>query len=126
MQSITVMKVERLLEVQCLHIKLKKKVLLLLKKLQDKYLILITTSFLFFFIFFFSSRRRHTRCGRDWSSDVCSSDLIDKAGEAASTKEIPLSSANSTVTLPVAVCLSSSSTYKLAVIISSPEQPLAV
>src|SRR6266498_1537924 len=28
-----------------------------------------------FFFFFFSSRRRHTRCGRDWSSDVCSSDL---------------------------------------------------
>src|SRR5690554_7288290 len=28
------------------------------------------------FFFFFSSRRRHTRCGRDWSSDVCSSDLI--------------------------------------------------
>src|SRR3989442_3043437 len=27
--------------------------------------------------FFFSSRRRHTRCGRDWSSDVCSSDLLD-------------------------------------------------
>src|SRR5690554_7340472 len=26
-------------------------------------------------MFFFSSRRRHTRCGRDWSSDVCSSDL---------------------------------------------------
>src|SRR6266542_5915746 len=25
--------------------------------------------------FFFSSRRRHTRCYRDWSSDVCSSDL---------------------------------------------------
>src|SRR5436305_14438333 len=30
---------------------------------------------LFVFFFFFSSRRRHTRCGRDWSSDVCSSDL---------------------------------------------------
>src|SRR5207245_5290690 len=29
----------------------------------------------FFVIFFFSSRRRHTRCYRDWSSDVCSSDL---------------------------------------------------
>src|SRR5690554_7052563 len=29
------------------------------------------------FFFFFSSRRRHTRCGRDWSSDVCSSDLQD-------------------------------------------------
>src|SRR5438128_10408634 len=28
-----------------------------------------------FFFFFFSSRRRHTRCYRDWSSDVCSSDL---------------------------------------------------
>src|SRR5690606_40778486 len=27
-------------------------------------------------IFFFSSRRRHTRFSRDWSSDVCSSDLI--------------------------------------------------
>src|SRR2546422_3292999 len=26
--------------------------------------------------FFFSSRRRHTRCSRDWSSDVCSSDLV--------------------------------------------------
>src|SRR5215813_15629657 len=26
-------------------------------------------------VFFFSSRRRHTICGRDWSSDVCSSDL---------------------------------------------------
>src|SRR2546422_4157871 len=29
----------------------------------------------FSFFFFFSSRRRHTRCSRDWSSDVCSSDL---------------------------------------------------
>src|SRR6266852_3971957 len=28
------------------------------------------------FRFFFSSRRRHTRCYRDWSSDVCSSDLV--------------------------------------------------
>src|SRR6266511_4559478 len=29
-----------------------------------------------FFFFFFSSRRRHTRFSRDWSSDVCSSDLF--------------------------------------------------
>src|SRR5436309_13755434 len=29
--------------------------------------------------FFFSSRRRHTRFSRDWSSDVCSSDLVQKA-----------------------------------------------
>src|SRR6476620_5601412 len=37
------------------------------------------------FVFFFSSRRRHTRYWRDWSSDVCSSDLrrailVDTAG----------------------------------------------
>src|SRR5207253_176115 len=31
--------------------------------------------FVFFVFFFFSSRRRHTRWPRDWSSDVCSSDL---------------------------------------------------
>src|SRR5206468_6994096 len=30
--------------------------------------------------FFFSSRRRHTRSDRDWSSDVCSSDLKEIAG----------------------------------------------
>src|SRR2546422_1103618 len=30
--------------------------------------------------FFFSSRRRHTRCSRDWSSDVCSSDLLHGLG----------------------------------------------
>src|SRR5699024_2997425 len=29
-----------------------------------------------FDLFFFSSRRRHTRSKRDWSSDVCSSDLL--------------------------------------------------
>src|SRR6266850_5483063 len=28
------------------------------------------------FVFFFSSRRRHTRLQGDWSSDVCSSDLL--------------------------------------------------
>src|SRR6266852_7851939 len=32
------------------------------------------------FGFFFSSRRRHTRCYRDWSSDVCSSDLVGIPG----------------------------------------------
>src|SRR2546427_6351669 len=31
---------------------------------------------MFFFFFFFSSRRRHTRFDCDWSSDVCSSDLL--------------------------------------------------
>src|SRR6267378_2616377 len=33
--------------------------------------------------FFFSSRRRHTRSLRDWSSDVCSSDLSLPSGLAA-------------------------------------------
>src|SRR5256884_7408773 len=31
--------------------------------------------------FFFASRRRHTRCSRDWSSDVCSSDLGELAAD---------------------------------------------
>src|SRR3712207_5968633 len=35
------------------------------------------------FVFFFSSRRRHTRYWRDWSSDVCSSDLVNAVQGAA-------------------------------------------
>src|SRR6266403_5007542 len=35
------------------------------------------------FFFFFSSRRRHTRSLRDWSSDVCSSDLHREAERSA-------------------------------------------
>src|ERR1035438_10807144 len=34
-------------------------------------------------VFFFSSRRRHTRCLSDWSSDVCSSDLINWSSKPA-------------------------------------------
>src|SRR3989337_1580414 len=34
---------------------------------------------------FFSSRRRHTRCYRDWSSDVCSSDLMIRHTRATVT-----------------------------------------
>src|SRR5437870_8724834 len=36
-----------------------------------------------FCFFFFSSRRRHTRWPRDWSSDVCSSDLEEPGDFAA-------------------------------------------
>src|SRR5699024_12123656 len=36
---------------------------------------LAVTAIILFVGFFFSSRRRHTRSKRDWSSDVCSSDL---------------------------------------------------
>src|SRR2546422_6245383 len=38
--------------------------------------------------FFFSSRRRHTRCSRDWSSDVCSSDLASVAGGGRSRRRL--------------------------------------
>src|SRR5439155_6736413 len=41
------------------------------------YLILRTDEL--YLSFFFSSRRRHTRWPRDWSSDVCSSDLVHQA-----------------------------------------------
>src|SRR5699024_12227298 len=37
--------------------------------------------FVRFCYFFFSSRRRHTRSKRDWSSDVCSSDLVVLAAQ---------------------------------------------
>src|SRR3989440_9192481 len=39
---------------------------------------LVTTYMIILVLFFFSSRRRHTRSDRDWSSDVCSSDLVVK------------------------------------------------
>src|SRR5207253_8347746 len=42
----------------------------------------VVSYYFFLFFFFFSSRRRHTRWPRDWSSDVCSSDLeITVSGE---------------------------------------------
>src|SRR3989442_8960315 len=37
--------------------------------------LLVALILILLLVFFFASRRRHTRCGRDWSSDVCSSDL---------------------------------------------------
>src|SRR5690606_41117591 len=53
------------------------------------------------FYFLFSSRRRHTRFSRDWSSDVCSSDLLPvpsasgftKSGKGIDTSAISASSA---------------------------------
>src|SRR5437870_2860691 len=38
--------------------------------------------------FFFSSRRRHTRWPRDWSSDVCSSDLDESSSSFASAHAV--------------------------------------
>src|SRR2546430_13369249 len=39
-------------------------------------------------VFFFSSRRRHTRFDCDWSSDVCSSDLVLNAGFIEQTSQL--------------------------------------
>src|SRR5690606_19051086 len=46
-------------------------------------------------LFFFSSRRRHTRFSRDWSSDVCSSDLVNSQfGSESSTTLKPARAAD--------------------------------
>src|SRR5438034_5304161 len=42
------------------------------------YILFFRLFILCFFFFFFSSRRRHTRSLCDWSSDVCSSDLMER------------------------------------------------
>src|SRR5690349_23405123 len=55
------------------------------------YVIVICCCF-FFFFFFFSSRRRHTRSLRDWSSDVCSSDLSSSVVMELSLDKRPLAS----------------------------------
>src|SRR5204863_5184303 len=51
------------------------------------------------FLFFFSSRRRHTRSLRDWSSDVCSSDL--ETPEWRGNFSSSISSTQSEVTTPL-------------------------
>src|SRR5690554_1029836 len=56
---------------------------------------------MFFFFFFFSSRRRHTRCGRDWSSDVCSSDLQAVLTLLLVTENGPLAAKSDTAGKPV-------------------------
>src|SRR5690606_25554039 len=57
----------------------------------------------------FSSRRRHTRFSRDWSSDVCSSDLfyvLDKAGKVLPrTVEIENNNAKITLKEPVTLAV---------------------
>src|SRR5256885_13286413 len=52
------------------------------------------------YCFFFSSRRRHTRLQGDWSSDVCSSDLVLREAAVEVHAEDPLPSAD--VELPAA------------------------
>src|SRR5690554_7515674 len=45
-------------------------------------------------LFFFSSRRPHTRCGRDWSSDVCSSDLAEELPKVTPPSTTSVTSGN--------------------------------
>src|SRR5690625_6471173 len=55
--------------------------------------------------FFFSSRRRHTRWPRDWSSDVCSSDLGIGGQDAAAGQVVHLGPGQDHLALPVRVDL---------------------
>ena len=43
-------------------------------------------SFFFLFFFFFKQKTAYEMCGRDWSSDVCSSDLSNEQLRAKSTE----------------------------------------
>src|SRR5699024_11329801 len=61
--------------------------------------------FVFCLGFFFSSRRRHTRSKRDWSSDVCSSDLYMDGYDSAAYMEKLLEDDSSGVGIPAAVIL---------------------
>src|SRR5699024_11684622 len=82
----------------------------------DLFCIIILLYLLFgmcFVFFFFSSRRRHTRSKRDWSSDVCSSDLRWEVFISSiislylSTKFLILSYASSTLFVTVILVLPS-------------------
>src|SRR5690606_41179606 len=63
--------------------------------------------------FFFSSRRRHTRFSRDWSSDVCSSDLLNvteapgtaQMVEAVTIDDASKSFSDTTTTIKVSISL---------------------
>src|SRR5207302_5879163 len=55
----------------------------------------ITCRYIIYF-FFFSSRRRHTIFSRDWSSDVCSSDLASRSADHCSAKRYWVKTWNST------------------------------
>src|SRR5690606_41070139 len=48
----------------------------------------------------FSSRRRHTRFSRDWSSNVCSSDLACTAGAATNAATTPKAYLNLRISFP--------------------------
>src|SRR5690606_19271451 len=69
------------------------------------------------YFFFFSSRRRHTRFSRDWSSDVCSSDLTPAPDGAAVDDD---------AAAPPALAWSSSRTSLVAFLNSRTARPTAL
>src|SRR5690554_6970116 len=73
--------------------------------IRDPWLLFVKGRFLFIF-FFFSSRRRHTRCGRDWSSDVCSSDLTHKGNLQGGSQDFSLIVSGAGDEMPQEVLLS--------------------
>src|ERR1041385_9327623 len=64
-------------------------------------------------VFFFSSRRRHTRCSRDWSSDVCSSDLKDFLAEDCDPRRMFREHTSGTTGTPVLIWRSRESLEQL-------------
>src|SRR6266536_5695309 len=79
-------------------------------------------------LFFFSSRRRHTRSTRDWSSDVCSSDLRSiKRGQIrdwSPSRRLLSAAANAFVRvlfrLPARDCTSGFRAYRREVLLGVP------
>src|SRR3989454_8678826 len=58
-------------------------------------------SSVFFVFFFFSSRRRHTRLQGDWSSDVCSSDLLRSSWAFPGAKKDSVAMTNARMAGPI-------------------------
>src|SRR5438128_3974341 len=61
---------------------------------------------------FFSGRRRHTSCYRDWSSDVCSSDLVFTAEVSTPTAILATALAGPVVGIAVGVLTSAVNTLR--------------
>src|SRR3712207_8139193 len=70
-------------------------------------------------VFFFSSRRRHTRYWRDWSSDVCSSDLISPTGVQAVHPDGEVAVARAAAARGVAMGLSSMASKPMEEVIAA-------
>src|SRR2546429_4509945 len=75
-------------------------------------------------VFFFSSRRRHTRCSRDWSSDVCSSDLTSLAAAGVTATDANLGGDPEPLMGPGSCTLSGTTPMNPAVLVLTPAMGL--